>query len=125
MYPIISPQRNSTIIVHTLICTIIITIHQLILIILIKLLIYPLLEKPLLSSAPPLCDEIQFKWSSYVRASEDRPCHSAILSFSEPPKFWTPYARPYDDHPCLEVEFKGNHVVTMIELRGEFLRLPY
>ena len=78
--------------------------------------VFTLSEKSLLSSAPPLCDDLQFKWSSYTRASEDRQCHSAILSFSEPMKFWSPSLT--DPHPCLEVEFKRNHVVTTIELRG-------
>ena len=78
-----------------------------------------LAEKPLLSSAPPLCDDFQIKWSSYVRASEDRQCHSAILSYSEPMRFWSPASPVMDTHPCLEVEFKKNHVVTTVELRGE------
>ena len=76
-------------------------------------------EKPLLSSAPPLCDDFQIKWSSYIRATEDRQCHSAILSFSEPMRFWSPASPAMDTHPCLEVEFKKNHVVTSIELRGD------
>jgi hypothetical protein len=33
-------------------------------------------------------------------------------------KFWSPASPAVDTHPCLEVEFKKNHVVTRIELRG-------
>jgi hypothetical protein len=33
-------------------------------------------------------------------------------------RFWSPTSPAMDTHPCLEVEFKKNHVVTRIELRG-------
>lgn len=34
-------------------------------------------------------------------------------------RFWSPASPVVDTHPCLEVEFKTNHVVTMVELRAD------
>ena len=44
--------------------------------------------------------------------------HGAILQIPDSQKFWTPSPPARDPHPCLEVEFKGNHVITAIELKG-------
>ena len=89
---------------------------------------YPLIhicdvEKRLLSQAAPQCTEFNIKWSSFRKSSESDKGppdpYDAILQFSDTLKFWSP--QPNDTAPCLEVEFKHNHVLTAVEIRGSVI----
>jgi len=74
-------------------------------------------EKQLLSRAIPLSAEFQLKWSSTELT--DLPVHpqDVILQFSDPkPSFWAPVY--LDQQPFIEVEFRENHIITAVEIRG-------
>lgn len=77
----------------------------------------PHTEKQLLSRAIPLSAEFQLKWSSTELT--DPPIHpqDVILQFSDPkPSFWAPVYM--DQQPFIEVEFRENHIITAVEIRG-------
>lgn len=76
-------------------------------------------EKQLLHSAVPLCEEFNIKWSSFESARPSSKGHEVILQTTESQTFWIPSPPSRDPHPCLEVEFKNNHVITAIELKGK------
>ena len=75
-------------------------------------------EGRLLSEAVPLCDELKIKWSSCEGVPRVSKGHEIILQNSGPQTFWCPSPSARDPRPCLEVEFKDNHVITAIELKG-------
>ncbi len=60
------------------------------------------------------------KWSSFDGVALGSSGHEVILQpvSKEPAKFWTPSPPIRDPNPCLGVEFKGNYVITALELRG-------
>ncbi len=72
-------------------------------------------EKPLLSKSTPQCLEYQLRCTSHA---PNYPIEEgAVLEFSDHPKFWVPSVQ--DQRPCLEIAFRQNHVITVVEIRGD------